>query len=208
MNVLIVDDHPVVRRGLRDIILESFPDAVVTEAANVEEAIGYAKDPLDLAIVDIALPGRDGLEFLVDMRRTRPGVPVLIVSVYHEPAFAIRALRDGAAGYVSKDAASEELVAAVRKTMDGGRYVSSELLDALAGHLQSDANGVRSPSFSRREVQVLRLLAEGLTWRHIAERLTLSEKTVATYRARILAKTGMATTPELIRFAVQTYSPA
>jgi DNA-binding NarL/FixJ family response regulator len=203
-RILVVDDHEVVRRGLKQVLAEAFPGASLAEADSSETALAaIAGAPWDLVLLDINIPGRSGLEVLEDTRRLRPGVPVLVVSAYREEEFAVRCMRLGAAGYLTKNTASAELVAAARKALAGGKYVTASLAERLVAVLGGEANAAPHEALSTRELQVLRLVASGRTAKEIAQELHLSEKTIATYRARISEKLGLSTIVELTRYAVQ-----
>lgn len=203
-RILIVDDHEVVRRGLRQVLQEGFPGASFGEAADsIAAAAALARQEWDLLLLDVNIPGRSGLEILEDVRRSWPRLPVLVVSAFPEEEFAIRSLRLGAAGYLTKSSASDELIAAARKALAGGRYVTATLAEKLAGIVGGDAEQEPHASLSTRELQVLRLVAAGRTAKEIAAELHLSEKTIATYRARIAEKLGLSTTVEIARYAVR-----
>jgi len=201
---LVVDDHEVVRRGLKEVLSEAFPDAQLTDAATSEEAAAaLAKGGWDLVLLDINLPGRGGLELLEEAKRMWPTLPVLMVSAYPEEEYAVRCLRAGAAGYLTKNSASDELVAAARKALAGGKYVTATLAERLASVLGGDVQQAPHEALSGRELQVLRLVASGKTGKEIAAELHVSEKTVATYRLRISEKMGLSTNVELTRYALQ-----
>ncbi len=203
MKVLLVDDHALVRRGVRDLLREAFGDAEFSEAATGEEALSYArKSAFELVVLDISMPRRGGMDALKQLHAEAPDLPVLILSQHAEEQYAVRALRAGACGYLTKDCAVEELVRAVRKALAGGKYVSEavaeRLVDVLAGGSQSGAH----ETLSDRELQVLRMLAKGRTVKEIAGELSLSEKTISTYRTRLLEKTRLRSNAELIRYAL------
>jgi DNA-binding NarL/FixJ family response regulator len=204
MRVLIADDHAVFRRGLKETIGEAFPKVTFGEAKSAVETLeGVRVQNWDIVILDISMPGKSGLDILADLRRLRPKVPILLLSMHPEEQYARRALKAGASGYLTKESVPEELQRAVRKIVAGGRYVSATLAEKLAYDLR---NGVDVPVhelLSDREFQVLRMIALGKTVKQIADEIALSVKTVSTYRARILEKTGMRTTAELIRYALQ-----
>lgn len=203
-TILIADDHAVVRRGLRDILAEAFPEANIAEAGDSGQATQLLlKQAFDLVVLDINMPGRSGLEVLEEARRLRPETPVLVLSVYAEEAFAIRAFKLGAAGYLNKQSAPEELVAAVKRVLAGGKYVTAVLAERLAAMLGAEIEQAPHETLSNRELQVLRLIATGKTLKEIAAELSLSEKTVATYRVRITDKLGLSTNVELARYALQ-----
>jgi DNA-binding NarL/FixJ family response regulator len=204
IRILVVDDHEVVRRGLRQVLAEAFPDAVLEEADRSETALGaIAGTAWDLVLLDVNIPGRSGLEVLEDAKRLRPSMPVLVVSAYPEEEFAVRCIRLGAAGYLTKNTASAELVAAARKALAGGKYVTARLAERLMDVLGGDAPAAPHEALSSRELQVLRLVASGRTAKEIAAELHLSEKTIATYRARISEKLGVSTAVELTRYALR-----
>ena len=205
MRILIVDDHAVVRTGVRQILADEFPGTAFAEAADARQAIAATLNTsCDLAIVDIAMPGRGGLDLLKDLKALHPGLPVLVFSMYAEQEYAVRALRSGAAGYLAKASLSDELVAAARKALAGGRYVSTELAERLASELGAPAMA-RQPhdALSDRELEVLRRLGAGKAVKEIAAALDLSPNTVSTYRKRILEKMGMRSNAELVRYAVE-----
>jgi DNA-binding NarL/FixJ family response regulator len=204
MKILLVDDHAIVRRGMRELLGEEFEAAEFEEAGTGEEAIEFVKrSSFDLVILDLSMPGRGGLDALKDVRGTSPRLPVLVLSQHAEEQYAIRAFRAGAAGYVTKDSAPDELVKAARKALSGGKYVSSSLAEHLATRLATDPDQRLEDTLSDRELQVLRLLADGKTVKEIGAELALSEKTISTYRARILDKLNAKTNAELMRFALR-----
>jgi DNA-binding NarL/FixJ family response regulator len=204
VRVLIVDDFPVVRRGLAEILSESLRDARVGEANTADEALELAgKEDWNLAVIDLGLPGRDGLWLLEELRRRHPGIPALVLSDYPEAQLAVRCLRLGAAGYVTKDSAPSELAAAARRTLAGRMYVPAALAENLANAVGKGAARPSHEALSNRELQVLRLVAIGRSLKQIALDLKLSEKTVATYRARIAEKLRISTNVELTRYALR-----
>ncbi len=203
-RILIVDDHEIARRGIAQTLVEGIPGAVFGEAATAGEALArLAREPWDAALVDLNLPGADGFDLISGLRRSWPRLPLLVVSAYGEEEFAVRCLRMGAAGYVTKTSGSRELLAAVRKVLAGGTYVTEALAEKLAsaagGRLERSAHD----ALTTRELQVLRLLARGRTLKEIAFELRLGERTIATYRARIGAKLGLSTNVEIARYALQ-----
>jgi len=202
-RILLVDDHAVVRRGVRDILTESLGKVEFGEAAKPSEAIEKLQgEDWDVVVLDISLPGRGGLEALREIKRLRPAVPVLVLSMHAEEHYALRALRAGAAGYVNKDSAAEDLSGAVRKVLAGGTHVSVHLAETLAKSLRSDTSHPAHERLSDRELEVLRALAAGKTVKQIGIELALSEKTVSTYRTRLLEKMQMHTNAELIQYAI------
>jgi two-component system, NarL family, invasion response regulator UvrY len=205
MRVLIADDHAVFRRGLKETLAEAFSRVAFGEANTAQETLEHVRrQDWDLVILDISMPGKSGLDILDDLKRLRPKLPILLLSMHPEQQFARRALKAGAAGYLTKDTVTEELKQAVKKIAAGGRYVSATLAEKLAVDLRQGAETPLHELLSDREFQVLRMIASGKTVKDISEELALSVKTVSTYRARILEKTGMRTNAELIRYALQT----
>lgn len=203
MNILIVDDHELVRRGLRGLLLDEYPAAQIVEAGSASEALEIAGGVAwKLALVDINLPGRDGLELLRDLKRLYPSLPVLMVSAHTEEEFAIRALKLGAAGYVSKQSAADVLVTALRKVLAGGRHIGPIVAERLARAAAEGWEGEPHETLSHRELQVLKKIAEGRTIKEIAAELALSEKTIATYRSRISGKLQLSSNVELTRYAM------
>lgn len=204
ISILIVEDHAIVRRGLKEIITDAYPKAVFGEA--IDSAGGlqeFHRGKWDVVLLDINIPGRGGLDVLEDIRRTDPQARVLIVSAFPEEEFAVRAFKLGAAGYLSKNQATDELVEAVKTILAGRKYVTASLAQRFADALSGETGGAPHETLSPRELQVLRLVAAGKTGKQIAAELALSEKTVDTYRARIAEKTGLATNVELTRYAFQ-----
>ena len=204
LRVLIADDHAVVRQGLRQ-ILGGIPElGTVGEANNGQATLDMVRaEPWDVLVLDMSMPGRGGLDILRDVRRERPQTRVLVLSMHPEDQFAVRTLKAGASGYMTKESAPEELVAAVRKIITGGRYVSATLAEKLAFDVDRDNDRPLHETLSDREFQVLRLLASGRTVQQIADELMLSAKTISTYRARVLEKLKMKTNAELIYYAIQ-----
>ncbi|HEV2195105.1 MAG TPA: response regulator transcription factor [Candidatus Acidoferrum sp.] len=204
MRVLVADDHAVFRRGLKETLAEAFSAVVFGEARTAQEALDHVRrQNWDVVILDISMPGKSGLDILDELKRLRPKLPILLLSMHPEQQFARRALKAGAAGYLTKDGVPEELKKAVKKIVGGGRYVSATLAEKLAVDLREGSDLPLHELLSDREFQVLRMIASGKTVKEIAEELSLSVKTVSTYRARILEKSGMKTNAELIRYALQ-----
>jgi DNA-binding NarL/FixJ family response regulator len=204
MRVLIADDHAVFRRGLKETIGEAFPRVAFGEAKSAQETLEHARaHDWDIVILDISMPGKSGLDILSDLKRLRPKMPILLLSMHPEEQYARRALRAGASGYLTKESVPEEMKLAVRKIVAGGRYVSSTLAESLAYDLRSGADVPVHELLSDREFQVLRMIASGKTVKQIGDEIGLSVKTVSTYRARILEKTGFKTTAEMIRYALR-----
>jgi two-component system invasion response regulator UvrY len=202
MRILIADDHAVIRKGLKHILLEEFPSAFIEESSDAEDIIKKTlSGDWDVIICDLSMPGRSGLDVVQHMKQNFPKIPVLILSIHPEEQYAIRAIKTGAAGYLSKDAAPEELVKAVRRVMLGRKYVSSSIADKLADELDQD-NRERHELLSHREFDVFRLLAAGSSVSEISEKLSLSVTTVSTYRARIMVKMNMKSNADLTRYAL------
>jgi len=205
IRILIADDHPILRRGLKEILVRELRDVICGEAGTAQEVLSQVqKQDWDVVILDVTMPGRSGLDVLKDLKALRPKLPVLVLSVHPEDQLASRALRAGAAGYMTKDSVPEELIKAVQKVLAGGVYVSPELAELLAVNLHKDAGRPLHESLSGREFEVLRMLASGKTATQIADELHLSVQTVSTHRAHILEKMRMKTTAELIGYALRT----
>ena len=204
MKVLITDDHPIVRQGLKQLLKETFEAIVVDEAGNGTEALDKIKaEKYDIVLLDIAMPGMNGLEVLKEIQKFNKTLPVLIISIYPEDQYALRCLKAGASGYLTKDTASDELTLAVERILSGKKYVSPNLADKLARHLNQGAPKLPHELLSDREDQVMRYIASGKTAAEIAADLNLSVKTINTYRNRILKKMQIKNSAELIRYAVQ-----
>ncbi|MBU6399079.1 MAG: response regulator transcription factor [Verrucomicrobia bacterium] len=204
MKILLVDDHAVVRQGLKQILADNLHHAVFGEAGNAQEALGLIwQDRWDVVVLDVSLPGRGGLEVLREIKQSRPKLPVLVLSMHPEDQFAVRMLKAGAAGYMTKESAPDALVGAINKVLAGGRYVSPALAEKMASYLAVDIQKAPHERLSDREFQVLCLIASGKTVTQIAKELSLSVKTISTYRTRILEKMHMRTNAELIHYAIQ-----
>jgi two-component system, NarL family, invasion response regulator UvrY len=202
-NVLIVDDHPIVRRGLKDILKEE-GDFAVTETADAQGALNLLEQkPFDLVVLDLDLPGMHGLELLNTIKRQHKQLRVLVLSIYPEDQFAVRVLKAGASGFISKDAVPEQLVSTIRKILRGRKHVSERTADLLVQRLRDDQGTHLHEKLSDREFQVLCSIGEGETIKQIAEALSLSAPTISTYRARILDKMDMKTTAQLVTYAIQ-----
>lgn len=204
IQVLIADDHAVVREGLRQ-ILSGVPDMVVAgEAGNAQEVLQEVrKNQYSVLVLDIAMPGKTGLDILKELRQDHPGLPVLILSMYPEEQYAVRVLRAGAAGYMTKESAPEQLVGAIRKVAQGKKYVSPSLAEALVGTLDIDSEKPMHQALSDREYQVMCMIAAGKKVSEIAEALALSVKTISTYRTRILEKMHLKNNAEITLYAVE-----
>jgi DNA-binding NarL/FixJ family response regulator len=203
-KVLVIDDHPLVRRGLVETIREAFPKSSIGEASNSQSALELVwKEHWDVVVLDIAMPGRSGLDFLKEIRQERPKTPVLMLSTYSEDQFAIRSLRSGANGYLTKEVVEQELVIAIKRLLAGGKYIRASLAEKLASHLDINASKPLHHTLSDREYQVMRMIASGMTPKEIAGDLCLSIKTVSTFRSRILKKMVMKNNAELMRYAME-----
>jgi len=203
-KVLIVDDHAVVREGLKQILAEAPDTDVVSEAATGEEALEkVTSGHYDVVVLDISLPDMSGLEVLKQMKGLRPQLSVLILTIHPEEQYAVRVLQAGASGYMTKETAPDELAAAIKKVAAGGRYVSPTLAEKLAFGLGPAAKAAPHEALSDREFQVLKMIASGKSVMAISEDLRLSKKTVSTYRRRILDKMGMESNADLIRYAIE-----
>ena len=203
-SVLIVDDHAVVRDGVKNILSEQANPTSFGEASTAQEALRLVSEQnWDLVILDLSLAGRNGLELLKQLRQIHPELPVLILSMHSEEQYARRAFKAGAAGYVTKDSSRTELVEAVNKVIKGGRYVSAALAERLVIDMERDTTHPLHEGLSDRELKVMILIASGKTVVQIAEFLSLSDKTISTYRARILEKMAMKTNAELMHYALR-----
>ena len=204
IRILIADDHAIVRRGLKHIVSEQPDMTVAGEAENARHVLDLVRtDEWDVIVLDINMPGRSGLEVLKELRREHPKLPVLVLSVHPEDQYGVRVLKAGAAGYLTKDSAPDELVQAIRKVHRGGKYVSASLAEVLAFELETETDRPRHESLSDREYQVMTMIASGKTVGEIGEDLSLSVKTISTYRARVLGKMKMRTNAELTHYAIQ-----
>jgi len=203
MRILMVDDHAVVRRGFQQIAGDAYGSLVLGEARSAEEALQLVQQQRwDVVVLDVNLPGRSGLDILRELKRERPQLPILVYSMHPEEQYAVRALKAGAAGYVTKAGAPEELLRAIRKVVSGGRYVSPWLAERLAQDAAGESERSHE-SLSEREYEVLRMIASGCTATEIAAQLSLSVKTVSTYRTRALEKLGLRSNAELVRYAFE-----
>lgn len=203
-KMMLVDDHPVVRRGVRDILVEAFPDAEIREVSSGSEAISRStNERWDVVILDLTLPDGSGLDVLKEIRRSQSRLPVLILSMHAPEHFARRSIAAGASGYLTKDTADAELVSAVTRLLRGGKYFGAEVLERAALGMHPDRAGHLHERLSDREYQVMRMIGEGKTVSQIADTLDLSVKTVSTYRARVLEKMEMRTNAELTHYVVR-----
>lgn len=206
MKILLTDDHAVVRQGLKQILAAEFRKAVFGEANNAQEALSLVwKENWDVVVLDITMPGRSGLEVLKEIKQSRPRLPVLVLSMHPEDQFAVRLLKAGAAGYMTKESAPEELVGAVRKVVAGGRYISPGFAEKMASYLSVDVQALPHERLSDREFLVLRLIGSGKPVGAIAQELSLSVKTISTYRSRLLEKMDLANNAELTHYAIKNH---
>jgi two-component system invasion response regulator UvrY len=204
VNIVVCDDHPIVREGLARIMGAEADVAAVHEADCGQRLLDLVRDrPCDLVVLDVGLPGRGGLDVLRQLRQERPRLPVLMLSVHAADQYAVRALRAGASGYLTKDLAPEELVKAMRAVTRGHKYLTPDVAERLAHELQQPADRPRHEALSEREFEVFVLLAAGRTVKDIAAELCLSDKTISTYRARILEKLDLKSNAELVRYGVR-----
>jgi len=204
IRILVADDHAIVREGLKQILAEVKDMVVRDEAASGQEALAKIRTgAFDVLLLDISMPGRSGLEILKEIKEARPKLPVLILSMHAEEQYAVRALRAGASGYLTKASAPEELIGAIRKVSSGRKYVSASLAEKLAGDLEVDTRRPPHESLSDREYQVMLMLAGGQSATEIAAELCLSVKTISTYRTRVMEKMNMKKNAELTLYAVQ-----
>jgi len=204
IKIIIADDHPIVRAGMKQIIAEDPDMNVAEEAGDGRQLLHKIRaENFDVVILDITMPHIDGLDVLKQLKVEKPKLPVIILSIHPESQYALRVLKAGASGYVTKTSAPDELISAIRKVHRGGKYISPSIAEKLAFQLEADFKEMPHESLSDREYQVLCLLASGKTVTEIADELALSVKTVSTYRSRILEKMNMKNNAELIHYAVQ-----
>jgi two-component system, NarL family, invasion response regulator UvrY len=204
IRVLIGDDHAIIRSGLKQILYEENHSFFCGEAPNGQSVLDKIhKDKWDIVILDISMPGLNGIETLKEIKKTKPKLPVLVLTVHSEDQFALRSIKSGASGYLTKDAAPAELIKALNKILNGGKYINEQIAELLADDFERDSNKPLHENLSDREYEVMRLIASGKTAKQIANELALSIKTVSTYRARLLDKMGLKTNAELTRYAIQ-----
>ncbi len=204
IKILIADDHPVVRQGLKEVIEETPGMMVADEASNGQETLEKVrKSDFDVVLLDISMPGRSGLDILKELKSEKPELSVLILSMHPEEQYAVRVLKAGASGYLTKESAPKELKAAIKKASIGRKYVSSSLAEKLALYLEIDDERPLHETLSDREYEVMRMIASGKTITEIAEKLFLSIKTISTYRSRIIEKMGMKSNSELTHYALK-----
>ncbi|NOZ09325.1 MAG: response regulator transcription factor [FCB group bacterium] len=204
IKILIADDHRIVREGLKLILEEPSDISVVSEASDGFEVLNLVrKNNYDVIILDISMPGKSGLDVLKEIRKDKPKLPILILSAYPEDQYAVRVIKAGANGYLTKESAPEELITAIRRVQLGKKYISLSLAEKLATYIEADSDKPPHETLSDREYEVLRMIASGMTVSEIAEKLFLSVKTISTYRTRILEKMSMRTNSELTHYAIQ-----
>ena len=204
LSILIGDDHPMFRRGTRDVLLEHFDSVMVEEAETGAEMIEKAgKRPWDLFIMDVTIPDKAGTELLDDLLRVCPATPVLVFSVHPERTYAVRMIRSGARSYLNKATGSDQLISAIRTILDGHRYLSPEVAECLVKTVQADCFNIPHELLSNREFQILQLLGSGRSLKEIAGQLSVSTSAVSTYRARLLKKLGVKSNAELARYALE-----
>ncbi|MCB2167643.1 MAG: response regulator transcription factor [Deltaproteobacteria bacterium] len=205
IKVIIADDHPIVRAGLKQIIMEDPAITVADEASNGAELLNYLRgQAYDVVLLDLTMPGMDGLDVLKQLKIEKPHLPVIILTIHPEAQYALRILKAGASGYLTKESAAEELIKAIRKVHRSGKYISPSLAEKIAFALDEDTTKLPHEALSDREYQVLCLIGQGRTVSQIADDLALSVKTVSTYRTRILEKMHLENNAELIHYAVQS----
>ena len=203
IRILIVDDHSIIRKGLKQILADEFPNAIFGEANDGNEALEQVwKQPWDIVLLDLSMPGKSGLDVLKQLVQGQPNMAVLVLSMHPEDQYAVRVLKTGAAGYITKNTASEEVIGAVHTVLAGGKYVSAALAENLASSLNAPTGKLTHEVLSDREYQVLRLIAIGKSVKEIAFELSLSVKTISTYRTRIMEKMKLKTNADIIRYAV------
>ena len=203
IRILLADDHAVVRQGVKQILVEAFSDGVFGEAQNVPELLDLVrKEKWDIVVLDLTLPGEGGLDALKQIKHDQPQLPVLILSMHPENQYAVRTIKAGAAGYLTKESAPGELVSAIRKIREGGKYISDSLAEKLALHVFADDDRLPHEKLSDREYQIMCMIASGKEVKQIADELSLSVKTVSTYRARLMEKMSMQTNAELTFYAI------
>jgi DNA-binding NarL/FixJ family response regulator len=203
MRILIADDHAVVRRGLKEILADALPGAEFSEAGNGDEVLSHlGKSTISLLVLDISMPGRSGMDVLREVKYSYPRLPVIILSCQPEEQYAMRCLRAGAAAYINKESAPEELALATKKILSGGRYVSASLAEKLIDNLDDATSKPLHELLSDLEFEVMKMIAAGVPLTEIGDRLHVSVKTVSTYRARIMEKMQMKSNAELTRYAM------
>ena len=201
LKILLADDHAIVRRGLKELLLEEYPSVVIGEAGNSDVLMTLlAEEEWSLLICDINMPKRSGLELLPEVKELYPQMPVLIVSMYAEEQYAMRAFKAGTSGYLGKETAHYNLVKAVQTVLNGRKFITPSIAEQMAASLESDMTGLPHESLSNREFEVMKMLTKGQSISDIAKKLVISVNTISTYRTRILDKMGMSSNAELIRY--------
>ncbi len=204
LKILVADDHPIVRQGIKQIIADTTDMVVAGEAANGQEVLNAVKEnPYDVILLDIAMPGPNSMDILKQLKKDKPQIAVLILSIYPEEQYAVRTLKAGASGYLTKESVPDELVEAIRKVSKGGKYITSSLAESLATILIKEDQGLPHTILSDREYQVLLMISSGKTNKEIADELSLSVKTISTHHTRILNKMNMRTNAELIHYVIK-----
>jgi two-component system invasion response regulator UvrY len=204
IKILVADDHAIVREGLKQIVADTSDMVVAGEAVDGQEVLAQVrKEDWDLILLDLSMPGRGGIDTLKDLKIEKPKLPVLVLSMYPEEQYAIRALKAGASGYLTKESAPEELIEAIRKVSRGGKYISASLAESLASHVGMNSEKPLQETLSDREYQVMLMIATGKTVTEIASELSLSVKTISTNRVRALTKMGMKNNAELTYYAIK-----
>lgn len=204
LNILIADDHKILRQGLKKILDESFKETNYGEAANSDDVMRILDEyKWDIAILDLNMPGKSGLEILKDLKALRPEIPVLVLSMYPEEQFALRVIKSGASGYLTKDSAPEELVNAVDKILEGRKFITQSLAELLASEVKKPDVEYPHQLLSDREYEIFLMIASGKTVSQIADELSLSSKTVSTHRAHILQKTKLKNNADISLYAIR-----
>jgi DNA-binding NarL/FixJ family response regulator len=204
VRILIADDHAIVREGLKQIVSETADMTIAGEASTGQEVIEKVrKNKYDVVVLDISIPGRDGLDILKQIKKEKPHLPVLVLTMHPEKQYAVRALNLGAAGYLTKESAPDELITALRRISAGRKYISTSLAEILAFKMERNADRPLHDTLSDREYQVMHMIASGKRLKEIAEELCLSVKTISTYRSRVLEKMGMKNNAELTHYAIK-----
>jgi DNA-binding NarL/FixJ family response regulator len=203
IKILLADDHPIIIKGLKQIIEEEDDMKVTGEAKNGNEALDLMrKNDYDIAILDITMPKKTGVEVIEEMKYLKKKIPVLVLSVHPEDQFAMRVLKTGAKGYMTKESAPENIVDAIKKIINGGKYISPTLAEKILSDINSDRDEAPHETLSNREFQIIVMIASGKTLKEIAEELNLNIKTISTYRQRILEKMNMTSNSELTRYVL------
>jgi DNA-binding NarL/FixJ family response regulator len=203
-RILIVEDHPIYRRGIKELLTEELDKVRIREAGNGDEALDLVRtEPWDTVVLDISLPGKNGAELLQELKKLRPTLPVLVLSMHPEEQYAVRMFKAGADGYLRKSASPTEVVSAVKKVLAGGTYVTDSVAEQLALSIKSTVPKLSHETLSDRESQVFRLLVSGKGLTEIAQGLDLTVTTISTYRSRILEKLHMTNNAELVRYAIK-----